>query len=121
MFIGDRGHGVGSSIKRHLRYGGKWKEMKHSRYTQVIITNGHNTSQNCPYCFQKLDHPYKRVTKNGKETLKAVPGSSECTNQHCIINLTKRACMARDKVSFLLIGLSGLSRVAFGVPFPQLN
>lgn len=26
MFIGDRGHGNGSRIKGHMKYGGSWKE-----------------------------------------------------------------------------------------------
>ncbi|KAF1802593.1 hypothetical protein FB192DRAFT_1281205 [Mucor lusitanicus] len=32
MFVGDRGHGYGSAIKGHLRFGGHWKEERHARY-----------------------------------------------------------------------------------------
>ncbi|KAI8387286.1 hypothetical protein BD560DRAFT_468669 [Blakeslea trispora] len=39
MMIGDRSFGVGSRIKRHLRYGSNWKQNNHARYTTVSITN----------------------------------------------------------------------------------
>jgi Fanconi anemia group M protein len=59
MFTGNRGYGIGSPIKGHLKYGGTWKPYNYSYYTPVVITNEHNTSQNCPFCFQKLAYPYK--------------------------------------------------------------
>ncbi|KAI9254921.1 hypothetical protein EDC94DRAFT_696570 [Helicostylum pulchrum] len=37
MMIGDRGTEVGSRIKGHLRYGGKWKQDIHGKYTSVSI------------------------------------------------------------------------------------
>ncbi|KAI8370843.1 hypothetical protein EDC96DRAFT_502539 [Choanephora cucurbitarum] len=45
IMIGDRGMGVGSRIKQHLRYGGIWKQNNHARYITVSITNENNTSQ----------------------------------------------------------------------------
>ncbi|ORE01445.1 hypothetical protein BCV72DRAFT_236348 [Rhizopus microsporus var. microsporus] len=69
MFVGDRGLGIGSRIKGYMRYGGYWKPLKHSLYTYVCITNEHNTSQTCSYCFQKLSHPVQTVYKNGCKTI----------------------------------------------------
>jgi hypothetical protein len=46
MFIGDRGHGTGSRIKGHIKYGGHG-------HVPVAITNEHNSSQTCVYCFKK--------------------------------------------------------------------
>ncbi|KAL0137715.1 hypothetical protein V8B55DRAFT_1317116, partial [Mucor lusitanicus] len=47
LLVGDRGTGVGSRIKGHLRYGGHWKSKIHGRYTSVCITNEHHSSQAC--------------------------------------------------------------------------
>lgn len=56
-FVGDRGYGVGSTIKRFKKYGGLWKPIKHSRQATVLITNEYNTSQTRIYCFHKIT-PY---------------------------------------------------------------
>lgn len=56
MFVGDKGHDVGSHIKRHQRYGDKWKQELHSRFTPTMIKNEHSSSQACLFCFQKLSH-----------------------------------------------------------------
>ena len=52
MFIGDRGHGVRSIIKDYQQFGGHWKEKIHGRYTSSLITNEHNSSQTCLFCFK---------------------------------------------------------------------
>jgi hypothetical protein len=59
MFIGDRGTGVGSTIRGHRRYGGKWKQKIHGRNTTVCIIKEHKTSQTCVYCFSPVIHPPK--------------------------------------------------------------
>ncbi|KAI8887784.1 hypothetical protein K501DRAFT_330228 [Backusella circina FSU 941] len=111
MFIGDRGYGVGSPIKGHLKYGGKWKQEKHSKYTPVVITNEFNTSQTCLYCFEKLEHPLRKVQKKDKEeAVRPVNGAFECVNSKCILNMTGRSTIPRDRLSALAIGLSGLTR-----------
>ncbi|ORE01496.1 hypothetical protein BCV72DRAFT_236312 [Rhizopus microsporus var. microsporus] len=61
MFVGDRGLCIGSKIKGFLKYGGNWKSNKDSLYTTVCITNEHNTSQTCLFCFKKLLNPYRLV------------------------------------------------------------
>ncbi|KAI9248110.1 hypothetical protein EDC94DRAFT_352320 [Helicostylum pulchrum] len=68
MIIGDRGAGVGSRIKVHLRYGGKWKQDIHGKYTSVCITNENNTSQTCVYCYNKLNHPSHAKKIKGRTT-----------------------------------------------------
>ncbi|KAI9469648.1 MAG: hypothetical protein EXX96DRAFT_586965 [Benjaminiella poitrasii] len=49
MFVGDRGFG-------HLRYSGNWKTQKHSLYTSACVTNEHNSSKTCLFCFHKIFH-----------------------------------------------------------------
>ncbi|KAI8085638.1 hypothetical protein BDF21DRAFT_241711 [Thamnidium elegans] len=69
MMIGDRGTGVGSRIKGHLHYGGKWKHDIHGKYTPVCIANENNTSQTCAYCYNKLSHPsQKKLKENTSES-----------------------------------------------------
>ncbi|KAL4206359.1 hypothetical protein AB4K20DRAFT_1773551, partial [Rhizopus microsporus] len=65
MFVGDRGLSIGSRIKGFMRCGGHWKPKKHSLYATVCITNEHNTSQTCIYCFNKLPHPVQTIHRNG--------------------------------------------------------
>ena len=109
MMIGDRGFGVGSRIKKHLRYGGTWKQDLHAKYTTVCITSENNTSQTCVYCFKKLSHSKRRVVKENKVIYKEVKGSFVCYNPHC--PSLKNGCntSSRDKVSAMAIAISGIS------------
>ncbi|KAI8376814.1 hypothetical protein BD560DRAFT_453707 [Blakeslea trispora] len=99
MFVGDRGYGIGSSIRGHVRLGGSWKPNKHSLYTSVCITNKHNTSQVCVFCFEKI------------KSLKTINGTSICSNKACVLNLVKKSHKPRDSLSALAIGISGASRL----------
>lgn len=121
MFVGDRGYGTGSSIKGHLRYGGKWKPEIHSRYTSVCITNEHNTSQTCLFCFQKLSHPLKVVTRKGKQQVNTVKGTFVCNNKACILHTIASTHKGRDSVSALAIGISGAATVILQSPFPTFD
>ncbi|EPB84660.1 hypothetical protein HMPREF1544_08603 [Mucor circinelloides 1006PhL] len=105
------GHGVGSRIKGHQRFGGTWKQEIHGRYTPTVITNEYNSSQTCLFCFRKLSHPLKTI---GDE-VKTINGSFVCINNKCP-NAFKVMC--RDQVSALAIGLAGLASILFGVTFP---
>ncbi|KAI8355717.1 hypothetical protein BD560DRAFT_426601 [Blakeslea trispora] len=111
MFVGDRGYGIGSSIRGHVRLGGSWKPKKHSLYTSVCITNEHNTSQVCVFCFEKTSHPLRIVEKDGRESLKTINGTSICSNKACVLNLAKQSHKPRDSLSALAIGISGASRL----------
>lgn len=92
MFVGDRGYGIGSAIKGHSRQGGVWKPRKHSLYTSVCITNEHNTSQTCLFCFEKLFHPITTwINKAGQKKIKSVNGSFICYNQRmCLSTCSKK-------------------------------
>lgn len=107
MFVGDRGYGVRSFIKGHVKYGGSWKAQLHSRYTTVVITNEHNTSQTCLFCFQKLQHPLKVITSNEKRQVRSVNGTFVCNNSLCLLKKFRSTHKGRDAVSALAIGLSG--------------
>ncbi|KAI8382420.1 hypothetical protein BD560DRAFT_386546 [Blakeslea trispora] len=85
MMIGDRGMGVGSRIKQHLRYGGTWKQDNHARYTAVSITNENNTSQTCVYCFYKLQHSKQLMQVKDKTVYRNLKGAFHCLNPECPI------------------------------------
>ncbi|ORE00835.1 hypothetical protein BCV72DRAFT_324767 [Rhizopus microsporus var. microsporus] len=118
MFIGDKGYCVDSTIKGHLKYEDQWKSRKNSLYTSVCITNEHNTSQTCLFCFKKLQHPL-RVTGNVK--LKIVSGTFQCINLECTSVLADMATHARDSLSAMAIDLSGLATLLFGATFLQFD
>lgn len=117
LFVGDRGYATGSRIKGFLRYGGKWKPFLHARYTTTLITNEHNTSQTCVYCFQKTMHPTSMT--NGK--LKTIKGTSVRTNPHCVLVKKRMSHQSRDAVSSLAIGITGLHAAVFGSPLGPFN
>ncbi|KAI9469779.1 MAG: hypothetical protein EXX96DRAFT_623386 [Benjaminiella poitrasii] len=85
MFVGDRGLGIGSRLKDHLKYGGNWKPVKNGLYTSVLITNEHNSSLTCLFCYKKLTHPVGAMTnKKGEKRLKTTLGSFVCLNPLCL-------------------------------------
>ncbi|KAG0183760.1 hypothetical protein DFQ28_001038 [Apophysomyces sp. BC1034] len=92
MAIGTQGTCVGSRIKGHLRYGGKWLRERHHRYTPVCMTDGFRSSQACIFCFRKVIRPQGR---NFHQTAK-VNGSSECVNPDCISYKTGRTTQNRN-------------------------
>ncbi|KAF1799607.1 hypothetical protein FB192DRAFT_1474314 [Mucor lusitanicus] len=114
MFIGDRGYGTGSYIKKHQRVGGPWQGKLHGSNTKVFVTNEYNSSQTCLYCYRKLSHTYKQ--KEGKKTLNR--GSFICHNPECV---GRFRVLPRDRVSAMAIGLAGLSQVLFGVTIPEFD
>ncbi|KAI9486687.1 MAG: hypothetical protein EXX96DRAFT_627135 [Benjaminiella poitrasii] len=77
MFVGDRGLGIGSRLKGHLKYGGRWKPIKNSPYTSVLITNEHNSSQTCLFCYEKLSHPVGAMTNKKVTFLEFDPSISQ--------------------------------------------
>ncbi|CEG74258.1 hypothetical protein RMATCC62417_09496 [Rhizopus microsporus] len=121
MFIGDRGTGVGSTIKGSRRYGGKWKQCMHEMSVKVCIRNENMISQTCMHYSCKLDNPMHRKTINDKEIKKKVKGSFLCRNPDCVLVLNKTAVKPRDDLSALAIGLSGLCYLLFQETFPELS
>ncbi|KAK9718280.1 hypothetical protein K7432_005626 [Basidiobolus ranarum] len=121
MFIGDRGHGIGSRIKGHVKYGGKWKETIHSRYTSVFVTDEHNSSQTCVFCFEKLAHPTRIVSRNDKLQVKEVKGTFRCLIEKCILSFFNNTHKGRDSVSAFAIGLAGASNVLLESCFPAFD
>ncbi|KAI9264005.1 hypothetical protein EDC94DRAFT_517570, partial [Helicostylum pulchrum] len=118
LFVGDREYGIGSQLKGHSRQGGIWKPKKYGLYTSVCITNEHNTSQTCPFCFGKLFHPARTsYNRSGKKKTKSVNGSFVCYNQECVSVLASKNTHGRDFLSAFAIGLSGLAMLMFGATF----
>ncbi|ORE07996.1 hypothetical protein BCV72DRAFT_98622 [Rhizopus microsporus var. microsporus] len=122
MFIGDSGLCFGSSIKGYQRYGGYWKPIKHSLYTMACITSEYNTSQTCIFCFKKLLHPKCSTTdKNDRINLKNVNGAFVCVNPSYPSVKAGQNTHARDTLSAVAIGLSGIATLLLGTTFPQFN
>ncbi|KAI8888394.1 hypothetical protein K501DRAFT_173342 [Backusella circina FSU 941] len=93
---------------------GTGSQKKHRYYTPVPITNEHNTSQTCIYCYKKLSHPYKVVGKNGEKKIQTVNGTFQCENTNCVSFKSKKASRSRDQLSLMATGLAGCSRLLFG-------
>ncbi|KAI8372496.1 hypothetical protein BD560DRAFT_423353 [Blakeslea trispora] len=85
IMIGDRGMGVGSKIKRHLRYGGTWKQDNHARYTtQLIQVKSKTVYRNMKSVFHCLNPECPSVRNGrgsiGKTLKKGIQNQYECTN-----------------------------------------
>ncbi|KAI9486618.1 MAG: hypothetical protein EXX96DRAFT_472530, partial [Benjaminiella poitrasii] len=121
LFIGDRGTGVGSSIRSGLRYGGNWKMKNHARYAPVSITNEHNTSQVCVYCFKKIIHPKQTRIIQGVERSVDCKGSSICINRECTSFKTNRSVQSCDQQAAVAICISGLYTLLSGTILPVFS
>ncbi|KAL0145857.1 hypothetical protein V8B55DRAFT_1570552 [Mucor lusitanicus] len=63
---------------------------------------------------------FKQVVK-GKVFTKKVPGAFVCLNPDCVLQQFGRNAFARDRLSALAIGLSGVNQLLFQATFPQLS
>ncbi|KAI8099101.1 uncharacterized protein BX664DRAFT_13109 [Halteromyces radiatus] len=99
--IGDAGTGVGSRIKGHLKYGGKWHRRLCSQHGVVLVTNEHRTSMICPFCYGRIVHPRKK--KNGK--ILTNNGTSNCMNPNCESYKQCKNSFGRDTLSSTCIAL----------------
>ncbi|GAN01294.1 hypothetical protein MAM1_0006c00727 [Mucor ambiguus] len=118
LFVGHRGYGINSRIKGHSRCGGTRKAKIRARYCPILITNKHNTSQTCVFCFSKSSHPLKLVSRKNRQYLHNVNGTSACNNPSCVLRSRGETHEGRDSLPSLAIGLPGLSAVATGQPIP---
>jgi hypothetical protein len=114
MLIGNRGTGVGSSIKGYSRRGGKWISETHGRYAVAAITDEHMTSQLCIYCFAPIVHP---SDQDGNVIL----GTSRCINYNCPAFKQGRATNNRDKMSAAAIGISGMAKLLLNKDYPPFT
>ncbi|KAI8887460.1 hypothetical protein K501DRAFT_306793, partial [Backusella circina FSU 941] len=96
-------------------------KKKHRYYPPVAITNEHNTSQTCIYCYKKLSHPYKVMGKNEKKKIQTVNGTFQCENTNCVSFKSNKASRNRDQLSSMAIGLAGCSRLLFGATIPVFD
>ncbi|GAN04341.1 hypothetical protein MAM1_0061c03801 [Mucor ambiguus] len=101
----DRGYGINSRIKGHLRCGGTWKAKIHGRYCPVLITNEHNTIQTCMFCFSKTSRPLKLVIRKNRQYLHSVNGTSVCTNPSCVLRSRGETHKGRDFCRLSLVCL----------------
>ncbi|CAO3656432.1 unnamed protein product [Mucor fragilis] len=102
FFVGDRGYGINLRIKGHFRCGGIWKSKIHAEYCRVLITNEHNTSQTCVFCFSKTSHSLKLVTKKSKQHLCSVTDTSVYANSGCVLYSCGKTHTGRNSLSFRL-------------------
>ncbi|KAI9473394.1 MAG: hypothetical protein EXX96DRAFT_487343, partial [Benjaminiella poitrasii] len=121
LFIGDRGTGVGSSIRSGIRYGGNWKMKNHARYAPVSITNEHNTSQVCVYCFKKIIHPKRARIIQEVERSVDCNDSSICINRECTSFKANCSVQSRDKQSAVEICNSELYTLLSGITLPVFS
>lgn len=110
LAIGDKGTGVGSTIKGYARRGGKWLQNLHGRYTITAITDEYLTSQLCIYCYCHITHP---INKDGSKSL----GIARCLNPDCIAFRVGRAINNRDQMSTAIIGMKAMITLFFHVNF----
>ncbi|KAK4511737.1 uncharacterized protein ATC70_007281 [Mucor velutinosus] len=122
MLIGDRGLCIGSRLKGHMKYSGKWKPLLHSSVATVHTTDEHKTSQTCMYCFgPNFYHTQTTKAKDGKTKTRSIRDAFMCLNPACISVLNHRAIQGRDKTSVLAIAVSGLSTLLFKQPLSVSN
>ncbi|KAI8376195.1 uncharacterized protein BYT42DRAFT_377984 [Radiomyces spectabilis] len=115
------GTGVGPRIGGHARCGGKWHKKLASRYNPVTMTNEHQTSQRCVFCYQKIVHPKKTFIKDGKQVQRTVNGSATCINSKCIARLNGFSTFPRDAMSAVAICLAGRTTMEFGRPLATFD
>ncbi|KAL7325285.1 hypothetical protein PS15p_207792 [Mucor circinelloides] len=121
LFIGDRGYGINSPVKGHMRCGSAREAKEYSQHCPVIVTNEHNASQTYLFCCSKPSHPQKLVIMKNKQHLCSVNGTSVCTNSGCALRTKDETHKTRDSLSALAIDLAGLSTVILGQPIPSLD
>ncbi|CEP19280.1 hypothetical protein [Parasitella parasitica] len=114
MGIGNAGIGVGSTIKRYDRRGGKWLPKLHTRYAKVAMTDEYMTSQLCLYCYFPIVHA--KTPSN-----KTVLGSARCLNPKCEAFKHGRACNNRDIMSATAIGISAMTKFLYSKSFPPFT
>ena len=107
MAIGDRGTGVGSTIKGYNRRGGTWLLKRHERYCTTVLTSEFMTSQLCIYCYSRLSHP--------------VLGTSRCLNPNCVALKCGRAYHNRDVMPAVAIGLSAMANLILKKDLPPFT
>ncbi|KAI9478146.1 MAG: hypothetical protein EXX96DRAFT_539275 [Benjaminiella poitrasii] len=111
LFIGNRGTGVGSSIRSGLRYGGNWKMKNHARYAPVV----------CVYCFKKIIHPKRIRIIQGVERSVDCNGSSICINRECTSFKANRSVQSRDQQTAVAICISELYTLLSGTTLPVFS
>ncbi|KAK3812149.1 MAG: hypothetical protein J3Q66DRAFT_263672, partial [Benniella sp.] len=107
--IGTAGTGTGSRIAGHERRGGTKMRNEHAQYCPVAMTDEHNTSKVCVYCFQRTRLARSRRIIRGETKLVNVHGAVECTNPDCISFTCGYTTKARDVYSAAAILLAGAS------------
>ncbi|KAK3821148.1 MAG: hypothetical protein J3Q66DRAFT_262036, partial [Benniella sp.] len=69
---------------------------EHAHYCPVAMTDEHNTSKTCIYCFQRTRLARSRRIVKGEAKLVTVNGAVECTNPDCISFTSGYTTKARD-------------------------
>lgn len=107
-FIGHW-QGINSCISGHSRRGMKPIRAQHRIYGHVAITNEHNTSKTCPFCFSKIILHRARRNVDGKERIVRLHGAVECVHPQCPARRVNYTTRGRDTNAAANIALSGAS------------
>lgn len=107
FFHGAAGSGTGSRLKGHTRMGGNKIQERNMLHGPVCVTNEHNSSGTCCFCF----HPTrlaraKRQTKKGLRMVR-VHGAVECCNPTCVAFRLGYTIRPRDTNAAVNIALAG--------------
>ena len=101
--------GINSFIKGHSRRGMKRIRAQHRVYGNVAITNEHNSSKTCPFCFSKVIlHRARRIVRENERVVR-LHGAIECVHPKCPARRIKYTTRGRDANAAANIALSGAS------------
>jgi hypothetical protein len=101
--IGHAGSGVGTRIKGHLKYGGKWHRKICRQQGIVLVTNEHRTSMTCPFCHSRIIHPKNKGKSNN--------GTSCCINTKCETVKIGKNSFGRDALSATCIAIRAYGQI----------
>ncbi|ORY98758.1 hypothetical protein BCR43DRAFT_512932 [Syncephalastrum racemosum] len=113
--VGNKGTGVGSSLRGRLRYGGKQLRSYEAQNTVVAITDEHRTSKTCAECLGAAIRPTYRYGTTRKANL----GAARCLNSQCPLVRAGMGTQGRDSMAARCIARAGKDWIMQGqAPLP---
>jgi len=97
MLLGNAGTCTNSRIKGHARMGGNRVPAEQALHTIVAVAPEHMSSQLCPYCRWKMEHPTTMKIKDGKPKFVKNNGVVVCVNKDCVSFQVGYSVRGRDE------------------------